>query len=62
MFIDDLAGDLLAKNLGIEIKGGMLSTLLYADDSVLIAPSERNLQGLIDTVLLLGGVINGKWV
>ena len=40
----------MQKKLGVEGNGGMLSTLLYADNIVLVAQCEKNLQGLIDMV------------
>ena len=47
MFIDNLAEVYLQKKLGVEFNGGTLSTLLYADDIVLVAQCEKR---LIDTV------------
>ena len=50
MYIDDLVQEINLKHLGVNCQIRTLSTLLYADDIVLIAPSAENLQGLIDTV------------
>ena len=50
MFIDDLVTELKVKQLGVNCQTCMLSCLLYADDIVLLAPSAKNLQGLINVV------------
>jgi len=48
IFINDLAEDLKASNLGVEIDQGILiNVLLYADDIVLIAKDEEDLQDLL---------------
>ena len=47
MFIDDLVAEINSKQLGINCQTYNLSTLLYADDIVLLAPSTENLQSLI---------------
>ena len=48
MFIDDLVQDINPAQLGVNCQTCTLSTLLYADDIVLLAPSAENLQGLIN--------------
>ena len=50
LYIDDLIQELNAKEVGVMYGDGMLSTLLYADDIVLIAPNELNLQSIITVV------------
>ena len=50
MFIDDLVQDINLAQLGVNCQTCTLSTLLYADDIVLLAPSAENLQGLINVV------------
>ena len=50
LYIDSLIQELNAKEVGVMYGDGMLSTLLYADDIVLIAPSELNLQSMIKVV------------
>ena len=50
MFIDDLVAEINSKHLGINCQTYKLSTLLYADDIVLLAPSTENLQSLINVV------------
>ena len=47
MYIDDLVHNINSKNVGITYGE---CTLLYADDIVLIAPNEADLQNLIDVV------------
>ena len=47
LYIDDLIQELNAKETGVIYGDGMLSTLLYADDIVLIAPNELTLQSMI---------------
>jgi hypothetical protein len=46
MFVDDLVQKINPKQLGGNCQTCSLSTLLYADDIVLIAPSAENLQQL----------------
>ena len=50
IFINDLACELNDTNLRIEQDEFQLSALLYADDIVLIAENELNLQGLLNIV------------
>ena len=51
MFIDDLVRKLKEKGLGVSCGNNCnVTSLLYADDIVVTATSEQNLQSLIDTV------------
>lgn len=50
IFINDLVTDVKSLNLGIDIDGCKVSILLYADDIVLIAESESDLQKMLDCV------------
>ena len=50
MFLNDLATGIKDLNCGIEINDINLSILLYADDIVLIAPSESALQTMLNFV------------
>jgi hypothetical protein len=50
IFINDLADDIKKFNVGIETSDDKLTLLLYADDIVLLAPSEENLQVMLDEV------------
>ena len=50
MYIDDLVHNINAKNVWITCGECKISTLLYADDIVLIAPNEADLQNLINVV------------
>jgi len=40
LFINELAKEIKAMNLGIKISNRLISILLYADDMVLLAPRE----------------------
>jgi hypothetical protein len=48
LYIDDLARDIKSLNCGINIDDTMVSILLYADDIVLLAPTEEKLQCMLD--------------
>ena len=49
IFINDLAKELTESNLGISLSGSLVvSTLLYADDIVLLADNEENLQLMLN--------------
>ena len=50
MFLNDLATGIKDLNCGIEIDTGELSILQYADDIVLMAPSVKNLQKMLNFV------------
>ena len=50
MFLNDLATGIKDSNCGIEIDTGELSILQYADDIVLMAPSVKNLQKMLNFV------------
>lgn len=50
LYINDLAEDIKALGCGIELDVGQLSLLLYADDVVLIAPTEDSLQLMLNTL------------
>ena len=50
LFINDLALDLKNLNIGIQFGNKILSILLYADDMVLLAASEKDLQTMLDTL------------
>ena len=50
LFVDDLANEIKSLGLGVRFAVGRLSVLLYADDIVLLAESEHDLQLLLDTV------------
>ena len=51
IFINDLAIDMKNLNLGIEIAANeKISILVYADDIVLMADSEDELQKMLDTL------------
>ena len=48
IFINSLVTDIKALDIGIDIEGEKIGILLYADDIVLIAENENDLQLLID--------------
>jgi hypothetical protein len=50
IFINDLATQIKSMNKGIDIDGTNLSILLYADDIVILAPNESNLQCMLNCV------------
>lgn len=50
LYINDLAEEIKALGCGIEFDGGQLSLLLYADDIVLIAPTEDSLQRMLNVL------------
>lgn len=50
LYIDDLVEELNQVEQGVRFGDCMLSALLYADDIVLTAPDEGNLQSLINVV------------
>ena len=50
IFINDFVSDINNLNLGIDLNGKSLSTLLYADDIVLLAKSPEDLQRMLDTL------------
>ncbi|KAK6191131.1 hypothetical protein SNE40_002872 [Patella caerulea] len=50
IYINDLAQEIKNLNLGIDIDGFNLSILLYADDIVLLATCEKNLQLMLNCV------------
>jgi hypothetical protein len=47
IFINSLFTDIKALDIGIDIEGGKIGILLYADDIVLIAENENDLQLLL---------------
>ena len=47
IFINDLANDIKESLLGVEVNGRNISILLYADDIVIVAPNEHNLQAML---------------
>ena len=49
VYIDDLSRTLYSMPFGCYINNTCVNHLVYADDMVLLAPSPRALQGLIDT-------------
>ncbi len=48
LFINDLAVGIKSTGIGVPFRGTILSILLYADDVVLLAESEKDPQALID--------------
>ena len=50
LFLMTLRQKLKKLNAGVDISDGTVSILLYADDIALIAPSEKNLQKMLDTL------------
>ena len=50
MFLNDLATGIKDLNCGVKINGRDVSILLYADDIVLIAPNEQNLQKMLNFI------------
>jgi hypothetical protein len=48
IFINNLVTDIKALDIGIDIEGENIGILLYADDIVLIAENENDLQLLLD--------------
>ena len=50
IYIDDLALSIKNLNCGIDVKDANISILLYADDIVLLAPTEEYLQMMLDKV------------
>ena len=50
LYIDDLARELNAKNHGIKINNETINILMYADDIVIVAESEENMQKMLDIV------------
>jgi len=51
MYINDLVHDINRLSCGIDAGNSQIGILLYADDVVLIAPDEKNLQRQLNTVL-----------
>ena len=58
MYINDLVNDVNNISCGVEVENTEISILLYADDVVLIAPSEYKLQKQLDLVAQWGK----KWL
>ena len=50
MYLNDLALEIKSKDCGININGLDLCILLYADDIILLAPTEQKLQIMLDTI------------
>ena len=50
LFIDALAREIKALGLGVDVGGRMVAILLYADDLVLVADSQEDLQKMLDVV------------
>ena len=50
IFIDDLVREINTLNLGIDIKSRRISILLYADDIVMLANNESDMQTLLNTL------------
>ena len=50
MFLNDLATGIKDLDIGVKLNGTDLSILMYADDIVLMAPNEENLQKMLDFV------------
>ena len=50
VFLNDLATEIKNLNAGVDTSDGTVGILLYADDIALIAPSEKNLQKMLDTL------------
>ena len=48
LYINDLVNDISSLGLGVDIGGKNVSILLYADDVVILAENEQNLQALLD--------------
>ena len=48
LYINDLAEEIKTLNCGVELGNEQLALLLYADDVVLIAPTEESLQHMLD--------------
>jgi hypothetical protein len=57
LFINGVAEQLKAKGLGVPVLGSHLSILLFADDIVLVASSEQELQQMLDEV----GLYCSRW-
>lgn len=52
LYINDLAQEIKQGNFGVSIEDMNLSILLYADDIVLIAENEVNLQNMLNIMSL----------
>ena len=50
LFIDELVTDLKDKRLGIDCGNYQITTLLYADDTVIVVPTPSALQSLLDVL------------
>ena len=50
VYINDLATELNSMNLGIQVDDTFVNILLYADDIVILAESEQNLQTMMDHI------------
>ena len=58
MFVNDLVGDIKGLGKGVQCDVYSFTSLLYADDLVIIADKEEDLQAMLDVVI--GGVVPGK--
>ena len=50
IYVNDLAEDIRALNIGVDIDDLNVSILLYADDIALIAPDEESLQNMLNCI------------
>ena len=57
VYINDLAQEINGLNCGINVDDIMVSTLLYADDIIFIAPTAENLQKMFDKL----NIWSRKW-
>ena len=48
MFVNDLVCEINAMDLGVDLDGEIISLLLYANDIVIVAENELNLQTMLD--------------